>query len=443
MLDFIQQLVSGIALGCIYGLIALGFVLIYKTTEVVNFAQGELLMLGGFFAFTFIALLGLNYWIGFFLAVICMAAFGAASERFVLRPVLGSPQFSIVMATIGLGFFLRSIAGMIWGTDDLKIDTPFSTGVLRIGDLVLAHDKLSVIVATAILCVVLYLFFTKTQLGTAMRATSENMLAAYYMGIPVKTVVALTWAISAAVAACAGVLLAPITFIHSNVGLVLALKAFPAAVLGGFGSIPGRGRRRHHHRRASRTWPASICAQGLEGRRAAHRAADDAAPETGRPVRPRRRGRKCRASVMRFIFKTDYDQDIRIFKHSGYWYSYSILLLRAGRGAVRARQLPAEPAGVRVHLRDRRRVAADPGRLHRAGLARPRGVPRHRRLHVGLLPAARRAVRDLFSAVPASSPASSACWSASRRCGCRASTSSSPRSRSAPSSRKSWPAGKA
>ena len=239
MLDFIQQLVSGIALGCIYGLIALGFVLIYKTTEVVNFAQGELLMLGGFFAFTFVVMLGLNYWIGFALAVICMAAFGAMSERFVLRPILGSPQFSIVMATIGLGFFLRSIAGMIWGTDDLKIDTPFSNGVLRIGDLVLAHDKLSVIVATAILCVVLYLFFTKTQLGTAMRATSENMLAAYYMGIPVKTVVALTWAISAAVAACAGVLLAPITFVHSNVGLVLALKAFPAAVLGGFGSIPG------------------------------------------------------------------------------------------------------------------------------------------------------------------------------------------------------------
>ncbi len=85
----------------------------------------------------------------------------------------------------------------------------------------------------------LYLFFTKTQLGAAMRATSENMLAAYYMGIPVKMVVALIWAISAAVAACAGVLLAPITFIHTNIGLALALKAFPAAVLGGFGSIPG------------------------------------------------------------------------------------------------------------------------------------------------------------------------------------------------------------
>ena len=239
MLDLIQQTVSGIALGCVYGLIALGFVLIYKATEVVNFAQGDLMMLGGFFAFTFIALMGLNYWVGFALAVVSMAALAMVGERLLIRPILGNPQFSIVMATIGLGYFMRSVAGMIWGTDDLKIQTPFSDGVLRIGNLVLAHDKLSVIAATLVLCLALYLFFKKTRLGTAMRATSENMLAAYYMGIPVKTVVSLVWAVSAAVATCAGVLLAPITFIHSNVGLALGLKAFPAAVLGGFGSIPG------------------------------------------------------------------------------------------------------------------------------------------------------------------------------------------------------------
>lgn len=239
MLDFIQQLVGGLALGCVYGLIALGFVLIYKATEVVNFAQGDFMMLGGFFAYTFIAILQLNYWMGFLLAVLSMGLVGMLMERFVVRPILGYPQFSIVMATIGLGFLLRSAAGMIWGTDDLKIDTPFSTGVLKIGDLVLAYDKLSVIVATIILITVLYLFFNKTRLGTAMRATSENMLAAYYMGIPVKRVVSLVWAISAMVAGCAGVLLAPITFVHSNVGLALGLKAFPAAVLGGFGSIPG------------------------------------------------------------------------------------------------------------------------------------------------------------------------------------------------------------
>lgn len=239
MLDFLQQLVSGLALGCVYGLIALGFVLIYKATEVVNFAQGELMMLGGFFAYTYIGVLGFNYWSGFLLAVLSLGIVGMVIERIVIRPILGFPQFAIVMATIGLGFLLRAVAGMVWGTDDLRIDTPFSTGVVRIGGLVLSYDKLSVIVATFILCVVLWLFFNKTRLGTAMRATSENMLAAYYMGIPVKRVVSLIWAISAMVAACAGVLLAPITFINSNVGLALGLKAFPAAVLGGFGSIPG------------------------------------------------------------------------------------------------------------------------------------------------------------------------------------------------------------
>ena len=239
MLDFIQQLVGGAALGCVYGLIALGVVLIYKTTEVINFAQGDLMMLGSFFAYTFIGMLGFGYWAGFALAVVCMGLAGMLIERLLVRPILGYPQFAIVMATIGLGFFLRAVAGMIWGTDDLRIETPFSEGVVRVGELVLPYDKLSVIVATVVLSAVLYLFFNKTRLGTAMRATSENMLAAYYMGIPVKRVVSLVWAISAMIAGCAGVLLAPITFIHSNVGLALGLASFPAAVLGGITSIQG------------------------------------------------------------------------------------------------------------------------------------------------------------------------------------------------------------
>ena len=239
MLDFVQQTISGIALGCVYGLIALGFVLIYKATEVVNFAQGELMMLGAFVSFTFISTLGLNYWLGFAATVACMAILGALMERLVVRPILGYPQFSIVMATIGLGMVLRALSGMLWGTDDLRIETPFSKGVVHLGPLALSADNVSIIVATAILCVVLYSFFRFTRMGVAMQATSQNMLAAYYMGIPVKRMFASIWAISAMVATCAGVLLAPITFIHSNVGLALGLKAFPAAVLGGFGSIPG------------------------------------------------------------------------------------------------------------------------------------------------------------------------------------------------------------
>ena len=238
MIDLVQQTVSGVALGCVYGLIALGFVLIYKATEVVNFAQGELLMLGAFMSYTFVGLFGLNYWVGFLLAVLCMAILGALMERLVVRPILGYPQFAIVMATIGLGLIIRALATLIWGTDDLRIETPFTNKVLRLGPLVLAEDSLSIIVATALLCVVLYLFFRFSRTGVAMQATSQNMLAAYYMGIPVKRMFSSIWAISAMVACAAGVLLAPITFIHANLG-VLGLKAFPAAVLGGFSSIPG------------------------------------------------------------------------------------------------------------------------------------------------------------------------------------------------------------
>ena len=238
MLDFAQQLIGGVALGCVYGLIALGFVLIYKATEVVNFAQGEIMMLGAFLSFTFITTLGLNYWLAFLLCIVAMAILGAIMERLVIRPILGYPQFSIVMATIGLGLVIRSLAGIIWGTDDLRIETPFTNGVYRVGSLVIAWDALSIIVATALLCAALYTFFRFTRVGIAMQATSQNMLAAYYMGIPVKRMFSLIWSLSAIVACCAGVLLAPITLIHANLGF-LGIKAFPAAVLGGFGSIPG------------------------------------------------------------------------------------------------------------------------------------------------------------------------------------------------------------
>src|SRR5256885_7992189 len=142
------------------------------------------------------------------------------------------------MVTFGLGFLRRAVAGMIWGTDAVQLRTPFSGGVARLGALVLGEDKLSVIVATILLCLALWIYFNKTRMGVAMQATSQNMLGAYYMGIPVKRAFSLIWAISAAVAGFAGVLLAPIAFIHTNVGF-LGLKAFPAAVLGGFGSIPG------------------------------------------------------------------------------------------------------------------------------------------------------------------------------------------------------------
>jgi branched-chain amino acid transport system permease protein len=234
-----QLVANGTAAGCIYGMVALGFVLIYKATEMVNFAQGELMMLGAFFAFTFIQLWGLNYWLGFLLAIAATGAFGYLLDALVLRRVIGQPQFAVVMLTLGLAFIFRAAAGAIWGYDAVGFTTPFTNQVAKFGSgLVLGQDQVSIIVGTVILCGVLYLFFSRTRLGIAMQASSQNQLAAYYMGIPVRTVFSLIWAISAGVAAVAAVLLVPVQMIDVNMGLI-GIKAFAAAVLGGFGSIPG------------------------------------------------------------------------------------------------------------------------------------------------------------------------------------------------------------
>ncbi|HYM30217.1 MAG TPA: branched-chain amino acid ABC transporter permease [Candidatus Cybelea sp.] len=236
--EFFQLLINGLAVGCIYGLVALGFVLIYKATEVVNFAQGDLLMLGAFTAYTFITLLGTSYWVGLIAAVVIMAVFGALLDMLILRRIIGQPQFAMVMLTLGLGFMFRAFASMTWGSQTYTIETPFSAKVINVGAVVVSEEYISIIVGTILLCAVLYAFFRYTRVGVAMQAASQNQLAAYYMGIPVKLIFSLIWAISAAVAVVAGVLLAPVNLIDVNMGFI-GLKAFAAAVLGGFGSIPG------------------------------------------------------------------------------------------------------------------------------------------------------------------------------------------------------------
>jgi len=234
----LQLVLSGLAVGCIYGLVALGFVLIYKATELVNFAQGDLMMLGAFTCYMFIVWYGIGYWPAVALTVAIMGLFGAALDRVVLRRVMGQPQFAVVMLTIGLGAIFRSFASMTWGSEIYSLPTPFSASQTMVGGVSVSHEYASIIIGTVILCAVLYAFFTFTKLGVAMQAASQNQLAAYYMGIPVKLVFSLIWAISAGVAAIAGVLLAPISLIDTNLGFI-GLKAFAAAVLGGFGSIPG------------------------------------------------------------------------------------------------------------------------------------------------------------------------------------------------------------
>ena len=239
-MDVLQLLVSGLANGCIYGLIALGFVLIYKATEAVNFAQGDMMMLGAFVTLwlTNSGEMNLPFWLAVPLAIILMGVFGYLLDLIVIRHLSGQSQVALVILTIALGFVLRFVAGTIWGYEPQSLETPFAGKDVRFGGIVLGLDEVAVIISTLVLTGAFYLYFNNTRLGVAMQAASQNQLAAYYMGIPVKKMFAAIWAISAMVATTAGILLAPITFIHANLGF-LGLKAFPAAVLGGFTSIPG------------------------------------------------------------------------------------------------------------------------------------------------------------------------------------------------------------
>jgi branched-chain amino acid transport system permease protein len=180
----------------------------------------------------------MNYWVGGLIAIVFTALFGYLLDAIVLRRVIGQPQFAVVMLTLGLGFIFRAGAGITWGYDSVGFNTPFTNHTVNFGRLVLGEDNLSIIVGTLLLCLVLYLFFAKTRLGVAMQASSQNQLAAYYMGIPVRNVFSMIWAISAGVAAVAGILLSPVSMIDVNMGF-LGIKAFAAAVIGGFGSIPG------------------------------------------------------------------------------------------------------------------------------------------------------------------------------------------------------------
>ena len=239
-MSLLQLLVSGIALGCIYALIALGFVLIYKATETVNFAQGELMMLGAFGVLLLMQLAGWSFWLAVPATVLGMMVLGVAIERLVIRPILGQPQFTVVMLTIGIGYLARGLVTMIpdLGSNTSTLAAPYKDRVLSFSGAVISAEQVAVIGVTALMCALFFVLFRFTKIGIAMQAASQNQLAAYYMGIPVRRLNGLVWGLSAGAAAMAGLLLAPITFVHVNMGFI-GLKAFPAAVVGGFGSLPG------------------------------------------------------------------------------------------------------------------------------------------------------------------------------------------------------------
>lgn len=233
----IQLLLIGISQGCGYALVAIGFVFIYRSTEIINFAHGELMMLGAFLILTFSQTLGMNFWVAAVLGILSMGLIGFLLDVVVIRRVIGEPQASIFILTVAIGFILKSIAGMIWGWEPMSLSTPFK-GSLDIAGISIGVDRFTVISGTIILCVLLYLFFNKTIYGLAIQASSQNQLAAYYSRIPVKKLISLVWVIAAMTAAFAGMMMAPLTQVDTGMSM-FGIKAFAGAVVGGFGSIPG------------------------------------------------------------------------------------------------------------------------------------------------------------------------------------------------------------
>ena len=239
-MDSLQLLVSGLANGCVYGLIAMGFVLIYKATEAVNFAQGDMMMLGAFIALglTNDHYMNLPFWVSVPITLIIMGAIGYLLDALVLRRMFGQSQIAVVILTIALGFVARFAAGAIWGHEPQSLESPLAGLDIRWAGLVLGLDELMVIIVTVLLTVAMYFFFARTKLGVAMQAASQNQMAAYYMGISVKRIHSLIWALAGVVAAIAGILFASKGSIDPSTGL-LGIKAFAAAVIGGLGSLPG------------------------------------------------------------------------------------------------------------------------------------------------------------------------------------------------------------
>jgi branched-chain amino acid transport system permease protein len=234
----LQQVFSGIATGFIYALIGLALILVYKATDIINFAVGEMMMMSSFMAYTFLILVKLPYYQVFILTILFSGLMGVLVERLTIRPVFNAPVFSIIILTFGLGLILKGAAGVIWTFDTLTIQPAFSMAHLKFGSLVVTPLNIGNMAVSVILMLLLYLFFKFTVLGTGIRAMAQNRLAAILMGIKVKRISTITWAIASMIGGAAGILLAPVIFVDTNMGVV-AIKSFVGCIIGGFGSIPG------------------------------------------------------------------------------------------------------------------------------------------------------------------------------------------------------------
>ena len=235
---FLQLTVSGLSTGMIYALAAAGFVVIYKASDVINFAQGDLLLLGTYLIFFAMAQTGLPWSLGVLVTVVLAVAVALAVERLVLRPLIGEPIISMIMVTIGLSSILRAAVNAIWGPAPRAFESFLPAGDVALGPVVLSAGRLlSIPIALGVLAA-LWLFFRHTRDGVAMRAIADDQQAALSMGISIPRVFGVAWGLAAASAAIGGVMLAGIVGVSPNVAAI-GLRVFPVVILGGLDSIRG------------------------------------------------------------------------------------------------------------------------------------------------------------------------------------------------------------
>jgi branched-chain amino acid transport system permease protein len=234
-----QHLVQGVALGCTYGLVALGYSMQFSAMRLVNFAHGESFTLGAFVALTLSVSGGLSYAGAFVGAILVLAVVGLILERVAIRPLYGAHDLSMLTATIGLSIVVRQAINLTWGADARPFPSGLEDWVFRLGGVTITLQQIVTVAAALVLMGGLELFLTRTRLGIATRALAQDETTAALMGIDVLTMRALVYAISTALGAAAGILFASLTYAVFDMGLWMGLKGFAAAVLGGLGSLPG------------------------------------------------------------------------------------------------------------------------------------------------------------------------------------------------------------
>jgi branched-chain amino acid transport system permease protein len=238
MAESLQFFFSGLTVGAVYALVALGFTLIYNASDVINFAQGEFVMLGGMTT-VFLALAGVPLPLAALAAVIVTVAIGLALHRLAIEPAGGASAVALIMITIGASIFLRGAAQIVFDKRFHSLPHLFGADPIRLGGAAILPQSLVVLAGAVVIVVLLWLFVDRTLLGKAVIATAANRLAARLVGIDTRAIVGLSFALSAAIGAVAGILVAPITLTSYDVGTLLALKGFAAAMLGGIGSALG------------------------------------------------------------------------------------------------------------------------------------------------------------------------------------------------------------